>query len=128
MILVDTSVWISFFKSKNKKLFTDDIIKNCSTCPVVVQEIFQGLKLNKESDNFKNFFLALPILANPIGLDLYLKAADIFGLARRKGFTVRSSIDCLIAAIAIEHKVPIWHQDRDFSKIAKVTNLRIFSR
>jgi predicted nucleic acid-binding protein len=40
--------------------------------------------------------------------------------------TIRSSIDCLIAAIAIENRVPVWHRDRDFSAIATYTALEIF--
>ena len=45
-----------------------------------------------------------------------------------KGITIRSGIDCLIAAIAIENDVPVWHRDRDFVEIAKYTRLRVVDR
>jgi predicted nucleic acid-binding protein len=61
-------------------------------------------------------------------LDLYLKAAAIYREGRSRGYTIRSAIDCLIAAIAIEHSVPVWHRDRDFSTIARYTSLRAMSR
>lgn len=41
-------------------------------------------------------------------------------------FTIRSSMDCLIAAIAIENEVPIWHLDRDYDLLARCTALRIY--
>jgi predicted nucleic acid-binding protein len=40
--------------------------------------------------------------------------------------TIRSSTDCLIAAIAIQNDVPVWHKDRDFTVIAKFTRLRVY--
>jgi predicted nucleic acid-binding protein len=44
---------------------------------------------------------------------------------RRRGLTIRSSADCLIAAIAIENRVPVWHKDRDFAAIATFTDLAV---
>jgi predicted nucleic acid-binding protein len=72
--------------------------------------------------------LALPQIGTPVALDLFLNAADIYRIGRSKGYTIRSSIDCLIAAIAIENNVPIWHYDRDFPTIARYTSLQEFSR
>jgi predicted nucleic acid-binding protein len=54
-----------------------------------------------------------------------LQAAEIYREGRRKGHTIRSTTDCLIAAIAIENGVPMWHRDRDYDAIAKYTPLRI---
>ena len=46
---------------------------------------------------------------------------------RRKGYTIRSPIDCLIAAIAIDNQVAVWHKDRDFDVIAQYTALEAVS-
>jgi predicted nucleic acid-binding protein len=54
---------------------------------------------------------------------LYVAAADIYRQGRRRGLTIRSATDCLIAAIAIRNGVPIWHRDRDFEAIASFTAL-----
>jgi len=54
------------------------------------------------------------------------EAARLYFVCRRKGVTVRSTIDCLIAAIAIEHKALLLHDDRDFDAIARYTKLRIY--
>ncbi|MCE9581620.1 MAG: PIN domain-containing protein [Planctomycetes bacterium] len=44
--------------------------------------------------------------------------------ARRQGVTVRSSVDCLIAACALRHQLTVLHRDRDFHRLAKVSPLR----
>jgi predicted nucleic acid-binding protein len=66
---------------------------------------------------------AIPGLSDPIPLALYLEAAEIYRQGRRKGLTIRSSVDCLIAAIAIRNAVPVWHRDRAFEALARFTSL-----
>ena len=97
-----------------------------TTCAPVIQEVLQGLRPGSASEVFREAFLALPILSNPVSLDLYLAAADIYRQGRRKGITIRSGVDCLIAAIAIHNRVPVWHRDRDFDSIATYTTLDVF--
>jgi predicted nucleic acid-binding protein len=75
------------------------------------------------SDRLIEDLLAFPALADPVPLRLYREAAEIYRQGRRRGITIRSSVDCLIAAIAIDHKVAVWHHDRDFSAIARYTTL-----
>jgi predicted nucleic acid-binding protein len=65
-----------------------------------------------------------PVLSNPLSLEVFLEAAEIYRQGRRKGYTIRSTMDCLIAAIAIRNGVPVWHKDRDFSAISRYTGLR----
>ena len=125
MILVDTSIWIGLLAGGRPKVAEEDLA-NFATCGPVVQELLQGLKPGPASDAFRQLLLAVPVLSDPVPLSLYLAAADIYRLGRRKGVTIRSSIDCLIAAIAIENRVPVWHRDRDFSALAAYTALEIF--
>jgi len=112
MILVDTSIWIDLLKKNSARLVQED-------------DLLQGLRPGHQSDHFRSNFLALPVLSDPISIALYLSAADIYRQGRRRGITIRSSIDCLIAAIAIENSVPIWHRDRDFEAIAGYTSLEV---
>ena len=125
MILVDTSIWIGLLANGRPKVAEEDLA-NFATCGPVAQELLQGLKPGPASDAFRQLLLAVPVLSDPVPLSLYLAAADIYRLGRRKGVTIRSSIDCLIAAIAMENRVPVWHRDRDFSAIAAYTALEIF--
>jgi predicted nucleic acid-binding protein len=123
MVLVDTSIWINLFSAKPKFAVRPDQIFTLATCLPIVQEVLQGYRDRQSFDRFKSDFLALPCLAPNIDIESYIHAAEIFREGRRKGYTIRSSIDCLIAAIAIEHKVPVWHLDRDYELIAAFTSL-----
>lgn len=54
----------------------------------------------------------------------HVEAARIYFECRRKGLTVRSTTDCLIAQIALEHGFSLLHEDRDFDAIQRVRRLR----
>jgi hypothetical protein len=123
MILVDTSVWIELLAGRPGFQLRAEDLSLFVTCAPIVQEMLQGLRPGAQSDAFRRAFLAMPVLGDPLPLSMFLSAADIYRQGRRKGLTIRSSIDCLIAAIAIEHKVPVWHRDRDFAAIARFTPL-----
>lgn len=123
MILVDTSVWIELLGGRGNRIGPDDLL-GCATCAPVVQEVFQGLRISPDSEAFRSAFLAVPCLSDPLELRLFLAAAEIYREGRRRGYAIRSSADCLIAAIAIDNRVPVWHRERDFSFIARYTPLR----
>lgn len=124
MILVDTSIWVDLLNGRAGKGISEEQLLNFATCGPVIQEVLQGLRPGQRSDAFRDAFLALPLLSDPLPRSLYLAGAEIYRLGRDRGRTIRSSVDCLIAAIAIENGVPVWHRDRDFEEIAKFTALR----
>jgi predicted nucleic acid-binding protein len=68
--------------------------------------------------------LAMPIVESPVGVDVYAEAIDLYRAARRLGLTVRSSVDCLIAACALRHQLEVQHCDRDFDALARISALR----
>jgi len=123
MILVDTSVWIRMLGGKPGYDMREEGLPLLATCAPVIQEIVQGLRPGAESEKFGRAFLAMPVLSDPLPLSTFLAAADIYRQGRRKGYTIRSSVDCLVAAIALEHKVPVWNRARDFAAIASFTAL-----
>jgi len=124
VILVDTSIWIELLARKPRRAIQEENLHRFVTCGPIVQEVLQGLRPGLESDAFRAAFLAIPILSDPIPLRLYVSAAEIHRQGKRRGITIRSSVDCLIAAIAIEHGVAVWHRDRDFAAIARYTVLQ----
>jgi predicted nucleic acid-binding protein len=124
VILVDTSVWIEFLAERSRIRNVAAKLTDFVTCPPVVQEVLQGFSDRLSYSAFEDRLLAFPRLSEPVSLDLYVKAAAIDHEGRRKGYTIRSGVDCLVAAIAIEHGVPVWHRDRDFTTIARYTSLR----
>lgn len=125
MILVDTSIWIELLAQKPVRPIREEVLLRFVTCGPVLQEVLQGLRPGGESDGFRSRFLAIPVLSDPVPIGLFLSAADIYRQGRRRGITIRSSTDCLIAAIAIENRVPVWHRDRDFDAIARFTGLEV---
>lgn len=128
-ILPDTSIWITFFNNPQssiaEKLYSLIEEDRIIICPPIYQEILQG---TKDQKSFQTLSEKLTSLAR-LKADPYIAAegaAQIYSSLRQKGVTIRKSNDCLIAWYAIKHNVPIWHQDRDFDKIASQENLIIF--
>ncbi len=130
MILIDTSVWIDFFRgadtSRRKSLHSlIDNEEDICTTEIILTEILQGIKRDSDFKKVKEYLLGFPVYC-PDGLDTYLRAAEIYRHCRRRGKTVRKTIDCIIAAIAIENSLTLFHNDRDFEQIAACTALRTF--
>jgi len=94
------------------------------TCLPVIQEVLQGFRDENAFRVARESMTALPIVESPLGAAIFDDATKLFRLARRAGFTVRSSVDCLIAACAIRHDLEVAHRDRDFSALASVSALR----
>ena len=125
MILVDTSVWIEVFRSR-RPLNLEAVVDfdDIATCLPVIQEVLQGFRDEAAFRRARDAMLSLPVVESPLAEDVFLQAADLYRSARRGGHTVRSSIDCLIAACAIRHDLEVLHRDRDFPAIARVSALR----
>jgi predicted nucleic acid-binding protein len=86
---------------------------------VVVAEILQGL--TRDVAQVERYLSMWDIL-EPAGFSTYREAAAIFRLARSKGISL-STIDTLIAAIAMHHHAAVFTLDKDFTRIARITHL-----
>jgi predicted nucleic acid-binding protein len=95
------------------------------TCLPVIQEVLQGFRDENAFRIARDSMKALPIVESPMGLPVVEEASNLYRTARRAGFTVRSSVDCLIAACAIRHDLEVIHRDRDFEVLARVSALRV---
>jgi predicted nucleic acid-binding protein len=125
VVLVDTSVWIEVFRKSTRLDFGslvdfDEVV----TCLPVVQEVLQGFNAEPAFTKARQAMLSLPIVESPLGPDVFLHAVDLYRAARRGGWTVRSSADCVIAACAIRHHLEVLHLDRDFDVLAQVSPLQ----
>jgi predicted nucleic acid-binding protein len=81
-----------------------------------VAEVFQGLRRDKGRDALRRFFGEMVFL-EPAGIGAYFRAAEIYASLRRRGLTVRSTIDCLVAALAEESECHVLAKDRDLDVI-----------
>lgn len=123
MILVDTSVWIDFFnghQSPENAVFHRllDEEEEILLTGLIYAEILQGIRTAAALQEVKERLQYFTIL-EPASTATYEKAAEIYRLCRRGGRTIRSMIDCVIAAVAIENKIPILARDRDYEAIAR---------
>jgi predicted nucleic acid-binding protein len=125
MILVDTSVWVQLFR-KTRPLDLERLVgmDEIVICLPVIQEILQGFRNERAFRIARESLFALPVIEAPLEAGVFEEAVDLYRTARRAGVTVRSSVDCLIAACAIRHDLEVLHEDRDFAALAGVSALR----
>jgi hypothetical protein len=86
----------------------------------------QGAATEEDFSTLREYLGSQTIYNLEESLGSYAKAAKIFFDLRRKGMSVRSSMDCLIAQTAIEHGLHLLHNDSDFDRIARVSALKIW--
>jgi predicted nucleic acid-binding protein len=124
MVLVDTSVWIETFRRPVRVRLEDHLdFDEIVTCLPVIQEVLQGFDREADFRRAQEAMWALPIVESPLGPPVVDEAIDLYRRARRAGVTVRSGVDCLIAACALRHNLTVLHVDRDFTNLARVSQL-----
>jgi len=130
MVVLDSSALVDFLKGDISPV-TDYIAhlekRNITfAIPLICcQEVLQGARSKKEWKTLSTYLKAHELIDLKNGWKSYEAAAAIFYACRRQGVTPRSSIDCIIAQITIEHKGALLHKDRDFINIAKHSSLKI---
>ena len=131
MVLVDTSVWIDFLRGTSSapaKAMESLLVDRADLCicGVIMTEILQGIR------NDKQFSRTLDLLGTfvflPMTHETFIRSAQLYRKLRKKGFTVRKPIDCMIAAVAIEHDVPLLHKDKDFLPLEKHGALKMYKK
>lgn len=122
---MDTSVWIDYLSGAETEVtgrFTEILNRGYTVglTSVVYQEVVQGVSSRREFEQTSEYLGSQTFYhpREPIGS--YREAARMYFDCRRAGITIRSSADCLIARVAIEHDLLLLHDDRDFEKIAEV--------
>jgi hypothetical protein len=126
VILVDTSVWIEFFRqSSDLELEAVVDLEEVVTCLPVLQEVLQGFDDQRAYHLACEAMLAFPMVESPLSEEVFQLAIDLFRSARRGGLTVRSSVDCLIGACALRSSLTVLHRDRDFDSLARISPLDV---
>ena len=131
MILVDTSVLIDFFRGVRGEAVEklERVLETAVPFGInsfIFQEVLQGAASEKEFLLLEKYLRTQRFyhLADPI--ESFAKAARIYMDCRKRGLTVRSTIDCLIAETALEHDLLLLHQDNDFTAIAQIVPSKIY--
>ena len=120
-LLVDSSVWIDFLNdhpspeaNEIDRLLGEDVAL-CTT-GLVVTEVLQGLRRSGSFAEATKLFENL-VLVEPTGVDVYLRAANLYANLRQLGKAVRSAIDCILVATAEANECWLLARDRDMSAI-----------
>ena len=133
MILVDTSVLVDYFKGNEnpsvralEKILEDGIPYGIND--FIYQELLQGSRTIEEFQVQKEYLETIPFYYLQYGKESYEKAAFLNVQCRRGGVTIRSTIDLLIAEIAIENSLYLLHNDKDFENVGKIIpELKIYN-
>ncbi len=127
-VLIDTSVWIDYFKGRDDQFAEKvDAVLNLSDVyvpKVVIAELIQGAKSEKEILVIEEFIGAFNIIDHTE--DTWLKAGRLSFLMKRKGITVANVVDCYIAMIAHENNCKIFSLDEHFKKIKRFLKIELF--
>ncbi len=129
MIVVDTSVWIDFFRGAETAytrglrhlIETDEAV---TLTDLILTEILQGLSTEAEAARVDDALAAFDVLLlEPLGDHRW--AASTYRECRRRGITVRSTVDVLIAAVCVREGAALLAVDRDFERLAPIAGLEL---
>jgi predicted nucleic acid-binding protein len=125
MILVDTSVLISFLRGEensevNKLIEIIDRGISFGINYFIYQELLQGVSSEDQFNKLKDYLDSLKFFELKRGKDSFADASKIYFNCKKNGITIRSTIDCLIVQTAIENNLLLLHNDRDFTMISKI--------
>jgi predicted nucleic acid-binding protein len=127
MILVDSSVWIGYFNGK-KTSQTDWLYSSLGNTPIIMgdlilTEVLQGFQRDKDFKVARDLLLGMPFMAMG-GRALALESAVNYRSLRKKGVTVRKTIDVMIGTFCIHYKLPLLHDDKDFDPMVTFLGLK----
>ena len=127
MIIVDSSVWIDYFKGISTpqvdRLDQLLILKPIAIGNLILTEVLQGFRQDDDYDMAKRLLTSLTVF-NLLEADLAIKSADNFRTLRKQGITVRKTIDVIIATFCIESNHELLFADRDFQPFVQHFGLK----
>lgn len=126
MILIDTSAWVEFLRDTGSPACeaVDGLLaRGAAISDPIAMEVLAGARDDHHLRQLRGLLGRTELLG--CRSDDYERAALLHRTCRARGETVRRLIDCLIAAVAIRHAVPILHADRDFDTLARHTPLAL---
>ncbi len=127
-MIVDSSVWVDYFNGRDTpqaRRLTAALVahETVALLDLVLAEVLQGFRDDGAFDRAREALTALP--RPRLGTSTYIGAARLFRRLRRRGVTVRGTIDCIVAQACLELDAPLLARDSDFAAIARHSELRM---
>ena len=127
MIVVDSSVWVDYFNGVATPACDrlDEIldVEPLAVGDLILTEVLQGFRNDRDYRSAKALLTSLTVV-DMVGRNLAIKAADNFRALRKRGVTVRKTIDMVIATCCIERGLILLYSDRDFEPCREYLGLR----
>lgn len=122
MIIVDTSVWVDYFNGKQSKETDnlDTLLGNQEILlgDLILTEILQGFQEDRQFREAQHILESFPVVPM-LGLSLAIQSAKNYRTLRKRGVTVRKTIDVMIGTYCIEEDIPLLFADRDFKPMVQ---------
>ncbi len=131
MIVIDTSVWIPLLNGidhpkADRARAVIEGPEDVGVPGIILEEILRGLKNDAQFRRVRDLLLT-DFTYLEMRQPLFIHSAEIYRTLRRRGKTIRSPADCLIAACAIEETASLLEDDADFQTIAEVVPLTLLA-
>lgn len=128
MIVADTSVWIDYVRgidASHTNILDYELINNrVITGDIIIAEFLQGFRDDKDFLDAKRIMESLEY-RDFLGKDVAIQAAMNFRTLKKKGITVRKTIDVIIATFCIVNGFEFIHNDRDFNPMEEYLGLMV---
>ena len=127
MIVVDSSVWIDYFRGVDHRatgrldeaLGSEEVVVG----DLVLAEVLQGFRRDADHEAAREAMTAAGVVSM-LGADAALRSADAYRALRRRGVTVRKTIDTIIATYCVQVGLPLLFRDRDFEPFVEHLGLQ----
>ena len=128
MVIVDTTVWIDYFRGRRtaQTQWLDHAlgVTRMGLCDLILCEILQGTSSDADATDVLAEMSSFDLFDTG-GMDLAVESARNYRRLRARGHTVRKTIDCLIATLCLREGHELLHNDRDFDPFEAVLGLRV---
>ena len=126
MLLIDTSLWVPVFRDSSgataQRVQNEIGAEEIAFCQFIRAELLQGCR--DESDWARTLEYLNNQTYREMGPDGWTEAARIYFDLRQQGLTIRSTLDCCIALVALQNDLTLLHNDQDYERIATVRPLK----
>lgn len=128
MVIVDTTVWIDYFRGDDTLqtawLEHELMRQRLGLTDLILCEVLQGISDARTSSEFRDDLLKLHVFETG-GVELAIAAAENYRRLRQRAYTVRKTIDCLIATFCLRGRHSLLHCDKDFDPFEKLLGLSV---
>lgn len=128
MVIIDTTVWIDYFNGQENPetewLDARADTNRLGLTDVILSEVLQGIREDQRFLEVRDELLNFKVFTTG-GVEIAVRAAESYRNLRRKGITIRKTMDCWIATFCILYGHELLHRDRDFEPFERELGLKV---